>query len=353
MKIALINDTHAGARSDSLAFNEYFFRFWNNVFFPYLKEHNITHVVHLGDLVDRRKYVNYVILNHWRKHFMQRFADENITVDLIVGNHDVPYRNTNSINALDELFGSYPNITVYSEPCEKVYDGLPVLLLPWINIENQQKAISLINETKCETVFGHLEISGFEMDKGNVCHDGLNRDVFQKFDMVISGHFHHKSTDGRIWYLGTQYQITWSDFNDPKGFHVFDTDTRDLTFIKNPYEMFNRIVYDDKQENFDYKKIDLKPYAGSYLKIVVLNKTNPYIFDKFIDEVYKANPLDITIVEDTTTLTERMESDIVEYEDTMTILSKYVDALHLDLDNTKLKKLLKELYLESANLEQI
>ena len=37
MKIALLNDTHFGARNDSNIFDEYFYKFYDNIFFPYLK----------------------------------------------------------------------------------------------------------------------------------------------------------------------------------------------------------------------------------------------------------------------------------------------------------------------------
>jgi len=354
MRIAIINDTHMGARNDSLVFNTYFFKFWDDVFFPYIKKHNITNVLHLGDMVDRRKFVNYVILNHWRKNFTERLKKENISFDMLVGNHDVPYRNTNDVNALDELFGSYDNIRIFSKPCEMIYDNLPVVFLPWINSENIEDSLKLIKQTKNQIVFGHLEISGFEMDRGSVCLDGMSKNMFEKFDMVISGHFHHKSTDGQIHYLGTQYEITWSDYADQKGFHVFDTDTRELIFVKNPYSMFHKIVYDDKQENFDYTKIDISKVENSYIKIVVLNKTNPYIFDRFMEKVYKKNPIDISIVESVNDLTfGDIDDNIDEAQDTVTILNTYVDNMEMDMNKDRLKNLLRELYIESVNLEQV
>lgn len=353
MKIALINDTHMGARNDSLAFDSYFFKFWNDVFFPCLKLWGIKHVVHLGDMVDRRKFINFVILNRWRKNFFERLEKEKISLDVLVGNHDVFYRNTNEVNALHELFDSYPNIRIFTDPTEMEYDGLNVALLPWINSENVEKSLKLIKDTKAQIAFGHLEISGFEMDRGNLCYDGMSKNVFDKFDMVLSGHFHHKSTDGRISYLGTQYELTWSDYGDAKGFHVFDTDTRELEFVKNPHSMFQKIIYDDKPEDFDMAKIDISQCEGSYVKIVVLNKTNPYIFDRFMDKLYKTNPLDISIAETMADLA-LDDADIVdEAQDTMTILNSYVDSLNIDIDNDRLKKLLRTLYVESVNLEQV
>jgi DNA repair exonuclease SbcCD nuclease subunit len=354
MRIAIINDTHMGARNDSLAFNAYFFKFWDDVFFPYLKENNITNVLHLGDMVDRRKFVNYVILNHWRKNFIERLKNQNISFDMLVGNHDVPYKNTNDVNALDELFGSYDNIRIFSDPCEIKYDDLTVAFLPWVNSENVDKTLNLIKKTKSQIAFGHLEISGFEMDRGAVCLDGMPKNIFDKFDMVISGHFHHKSTDGRIHYLGTQYEITWADYADQKGFHIFDTDTRELTFVENPYSMFHKITYDDKQENFDFSKINIDSAENSYVKIVVLNKTNPYIFDRFMEKIYNKNPIDISIVESINDLTSDDTNDTIdEAQDTVTILNTYVDNMEMDMNKDRLKKLLRELYIESVNLEQV
>ena len=161
MRIALINDTHAGARGDSLLFNEFFFKFWEGTFFPYLKENNITQIVHLGDVVDRRKFINYVILNSWRKRFFDVLERENIKMDVIVGNHDVTYKNTNEINAMHELFDRYDNINVYIDPVERTYDGLPITLVPWINSTNYENSLQFLRDTKSEIVFGHFEISDF------------------------------------------------------------------------------------------------------------------------------------------------------------------------------------------------
>ena len=354
MKIALINDTHAGARGDSLLFNEFFFKFWENTFFPYLKEHGITHIIHLGDVVDRRKFINYVILNQWRKRFFDVLLREGITMDVIVGNHDVTYKNTNEINAMHELFDHYDNIKVYTEPQENVYDGLKVQLMPWINSSNYDQSLEALRVTTAEIVMGHFEIAGFEMDKGNIAHEGLDRKTFNRFDMVLSGHFHHKSTDGTITYLGNQYEITWIDYGDQRGFHIFDTDKRDLTFVANPYKMFHKIIYDDSQQDFAFwNAYDFDQYANTFVKVIVVNKQNAYMFDTVMDNLHKAGVADVAVVEDfTDTIID--DGDLVDQaEDTMTILSKYIDGLATNVDSTKLKGLMRELYVESLNVEII
>ena len=353
MKIALINDTHAGARGDNPLFNEYFFKFWEGTFFPYLKENNIKHICHLGDVVDRRKFINFVTLNSWRKRFFDVLEREGITMDVIVGNHDVTYKNTNEINAMNELFDRYTNINVYTEPKQIQYDGLNVALVPWINSGNYEQTLEFLQNTNSEVCFGHFEIDGFEMDRGNICHTGLDKKLFDRFDLVLSGHFHHKSTDGNIYYLGNQYQITWADWGDERGFHVFDTETREITFVKNPHDMFHKITYDDTTRDFEFwNKIDFDFWKDCYVKIVVLNKQNPYLFDNVIDKLYKAGAADIAVVEDFSYNSVELDEDMVnQAEDTMTILNKYIDGLTLNVEPVKLKNIMKELYVESLNVD--
>jgi DNA repair exonuclease SbcCD nuclease subunit len=352
MKIALINDTHAGARGDNPIFNEFFFKFWENTFFPYLKEHNIKHICHLGDVVDRRKFINFVTLNSWRKRFFDRLLEEGITMDVIVGNHDVFYRNTNEINAMNELFTGYSNIKILVEAEELQYDSLKVAMVPWINSGNYETTMEFLKNTSAEVVFGHLEIAGFEMDRGNICHTGLDKKVFDRFDSVLSGHFHHKSTDGVITYLGNQYEMTWADHGDERGFHVFDTETRELEFVRNPFHMFYKISYDDTVQDFEYwKKYDYSKMKDCYVKIIAVNKQNPYLFDTVVENLYKIGVADIAIVEDFTE--ENIEDDemVNQAEDTMTILSKYIDGLTLNVNSDKLKNLMRELYVEALNTE--
>jgi DNA repair exonuclease SbcCD nuclease subunit len=353
MKISIISDTHAGARGDNPLFNEYFFKFWENTFFPYLKENNITQICHLGDVVDRRKFINFVTLSSWRHRFFDVLKREDISMDVIVGNHDVTYKNTNEINAMHELFDHYDNINVLIEPRDVIYDGLSVAMVPWINASNYEQSLEFLKTTKSEVVFGHFEIAGFEMDRGNICHTGMNKNTFDRFDMVLSGHFHHKSTNDNISYLGNQYEITWADYNDQRGFHVFDTETRELTFIPNPYKMFHRISYDDTIQDFEFwKEYDYNELKDSYLKVVVVNKQNPYLFDNVIDNLYRASVADIAIVEDFTDTSLEVDEDIInQAEDTITILNTYIDSLTLNVEPVKLKNIMRELYVESLNID--
>jgi len=354
MKIALINDSHYGARGENPHINEYFHRFYENIFFPYIKEHNITTVVHLGDVVDRRKFINFQIWNSWRTRVFDRLRREGITVHMLTGNHDTYFRNTNDVNALDELLGGYTNITIYKETCDVTFDGLTVTMVPWINSDNLERTMDHLNRTASQVIFGHLEIAGFEMDRGNVCQTGLTRQVFDKFDMVLSGHFHHKSSDGTIYYLGNQVEITWADYGDKRGFHIFDTDTRELTFVENPDHLFYRLTYDDSIQNFEYwKHQDFASYANSYVKMVVTRKQNPYLFDTVMDQLYRVTPIDVTVVEDYTETAIETSGVVDQAEDTITIIQKCVDTMKLEdhVQPAALKQLLQELYVEALSTE--
>ena len=351
MKVALITDTHFGARNDNQNFNEYFFQFYENQFFPYLKEHNITDVVHLGDVMDRRKYVSYRIAKDFRERFIDKF--EGINFHMLVGNHDTFYRNTNEVNSLQELVdGRHKNITVYEKSTEVEFDGCKILFVPWINTENMSHTMKMLQTSDAQICMGHLELNGFEMQRGLFMDHGWDKQEFKRFDMVMSGHYHHKSDDGQIFYLGTPYEIYWNDWNDPKGFHVFDTEKRELERIVNPHTIYSKIYYDDTVSIFDDNH-DMSAYKNKYVKLVVVNKKDLYQFDKFVDRLLQADCHEVKIIEDFSELdASNVSDDIVENtEDTMTLLERYIDDLPINLSKDRLKNTTRELYIEAQDLE--
>ena len=349
MKLAIIGDLHWGARNDNQEFLDYFQRFFDNIFFPELKKRGVTRILQVGDFMDRRKFVSYVTLNHIRK----RIFSEGFEWDIIVGNHDTPYKNTNEINSLSELFSENHNIRFFADPTETEYDGLPVLLLPWINASNHSTSMKMIHETKAQIAFGHLEINGFEMYRGMACEHGLEVVNFDKFDLVGSGHFHRKSHSGGIYYFGTPYEITWSDYGEEKGFYIFDTETRDLEFIENPYHIFHKVWYDDEGKTLDdFLSKDISHLNRSYVKVIVKNKNNPYWFDLFMNKIYSSAPLDVSIVDDHYNITELSEEDLAsEAEDTMTILSRYIEEMDSSVNKKSLYNIMNSLYNEALTLE--
>ena len=352
MKIAIINDTHFGARNDNANFNEYFYQFYEGVFFPYLAQNNIKTCIHLGDLMDRRKFVSYKTAKDFRERFILPFDTLDIDLHIMIGNHDTFYKNTNDVNSVQELLGGrYKNIKIYPEAQEVVFDGTKILFLPWINNQNTIYTEGMIDETDAQICMGHLEIAGFQMMKGMKNEHGLSKDMFKKFDTVFSGHFHHKSDDGQIYYLGAPYEIYWNDCDDKKGFHILDTETRELERIVNPFTIHKKIYYDDTQNN--YNEYNFKDCRDKFIKLIVVNKKDLFQFDQFVDKLLRADSHDVKIIEDYSDLgANTVSDDIVENtEDTMTLLSKYIRELDTSLDKDRLINYQRQLYTEAQDLE--
>jgi predicted phosphodiesterase len=348
MKIALLNDTHFGARNDNPAFVKYFNRFYDEIFFPYIIQHDIKTLIHLGDVVDRRKFINFNTAHNFQENFWKRLWNLKIDTHIILGNHDTYYKNTNKVNFthLIKTFDGENEPWIYDKPATVNFDGLDILLLPWICPETEEESIFEIDNSHAEVAMGHLEIKGFEMHKGHFQEVGLEMNQFKRFDKVLSGHYHRKSDNGTIYYLGTQYEITWSDYQCPKGFHIFDTDTRELTRIPNPLTMFEKIIYNDTKQS--YANMDITDYKDKHLKVIVEEKTDPNQFGEFIDRLHnEINTHEVNVVEDSYNINATADSTILDQgEDTLTFLQNYINSLDTELDKAKINSIMKEYYQE-------
>lgn len=347
MKIALLNDTHFGCRNDSPAFIEFQNKFYNDLFFPYLQKENITTLIHLGDVVDRRKFINHNTADNFKRVFWNKLDELGIDTHVIIGNHDTYYKNTNVVNALQNLELN-KKCKVYLTAETVTFDNLPILFIPWICDDNQQESISTIENSQSTIAMGHLEIKGFEMHNGHMNEHGLEKSMFKRFEKVMSGHFHKKSDDGHIYYLGTQYEMTWSDYNCQKGFHIFDTDTRELTRVENPNKIFKKIIYNDKDINYD--TYDITDYDRSFIKLYISNKTDNDMYERLMDRFYNhINIHAVDVIEDPTDIGASVREDILDQgEDTLTFLGNYIEQIETDVDKQKLKQFAKELYMEAS-----
>lgn len=350
MKLAILNDTHCGIRNSSDIFMEYQERFYTEVFFPYLLENDIKQILHLGDYYDNRKTVNFKALHHNRKIFLDKLREYGITMDIIPGNHDVYYKNTNDINSLKELLGHYMNeVNLVMDSTVLNYDGLEIALIPWINQQNEKEVLNFVNNCKAPILGGHLELSGFEMAKGMPCHNGMSPEHFERFEMVLTGHFHTKSQHGNIYYLGSQTEFFWNDCNDKKYFHILDTDTRELTPIHNPVTIYEKIYYDADKINLLQ---DLRYLDGKFVKVIVVNKGIPVEFEKFIDRIQNQKIHELKIVEDFKEFVgSNVNDEGISIEDTETLVYDYIDAVDTDLDKGRIKREISSLMIEAQSME--
>lgn len=345
MKVAIITDQHFGARKNSKLFHDYFLKFYNDVFFPYLEEHGITTVVDMGDTFDSRKGVDFSALAWAKNNYYDRLKDMGILVHTIVGNHTAYYKNTNDVNAVDLLLREYDNVPVYSEPTEISLDKLKVLLIPWINSENQEKSFGLIKKSNCKVAMGHLELNGFRAHRGHVMDHGHESDLYNKYERVFSGHYHTRSDNSKIFYLGNPYEMFWNDLEDPRGFTIFDTKTLEHFHVDNPYRIFYNIYYNDTP----HQLFDVSQYENKIVKVVVRKKTSTKDFEKFIDKLYEVGVSDLKIVENFV-LQESSEFEVFESEDTISILDRYIHESEINLDKSKIKDIMRDTYQQACEL---
>ena len=345
MKIAIITDQHLDGRKGSLAFWNYFQKFYDDVFFPTLEKEGIRTVFDLGDTFDNRKSMDFNTYHRVRENYFERLKD--YEVHMLLGNHCTYYKNTNRINSPELLLENYKNIKVYSEPKEILMGGKVFLMLPWINKENQEDVFRRLETSEADICCGHLELTGFEITPGMTMDHGMDPQLFHRFKRVWSGHYHHKSKKGNVQYLGNPYQMYWNDYKDRRGFHIYDTESDKLKFVANPYEIFDKIFYDDT--SVDYNKQDVSDYKDKFIKIIVEEKRDYQMFETLVDRLYNVGVHDVKIIENLLD-TESQDDIEVSTKDTLTLLNDYIDEVEMSVDKSDLKGLMRTLYIESCNV---
>ena len=346
MKFAILGDTHFGVRNDSINFHKYFEKFYSEVFIPYCKENDIRLVFQLGDLFDRRKFINFNSLSECKRYFFDALEDNNIQLITLLGNHDIYWKESLQVSSSGLILGEYQNILLIDEPFTYTIDRTTIDLIPWICKENEADVFKFIDGSKSDLCFGHFEIAGFPMYRGMTAEEGLSHDMFAKYERVLSGHYHTRSKAENIEYIGTPYEMTWQDAYDPRGFSVFDTQTRELHFVENPFTIHTKLTYDDSKEvEFPF---DLK---DKYVKVVVVHKSDLYKFDQYITKVYDLDPAEVKIIEDLSEFNEGKIDEQINLEDTMSILDNYIESVQTTEDKDLIKKVMKELYIEALNKE--
>jgi hypothetical protein len=289
--------------------------------------------------------MDFNTFNRVNENYFKRLKD--YKVHMILGNHCTYYKNTNKINSPELLLEQYKNINIYASPEEITLGSKKFLMMPWINQENKAECLKLIADSEADIMCGHLECDGFEVTPGMKFDGGFKVSEFKNFKRVWSGHFHHKSRHGNVQYLGNPYQMFWNDYKDTRGFHIYDTETDKLKFIKNPYEIFDKIFYDDA--SVDYNKQDVSSYKDKFIKLIVEEKRDYQMFETLVDRLYNVGAHDVKIVE-TLVDADNIEDADLETKDTMTLLNEYIDEVEIAVDKTELKSLMRTLYIESCNV---
>lgn len=349
MNIALITDLHFGCRGDSLLHLENQLEFYEKVFFPELEKNRVKTCLILGDVWDRRKYININTLHVFREKFFRKLKDLDVAVKVLYGNHDTSFRNTNSVNSLDFIGEAFDNIEIIDTPRVFDFDGLKIGMISWINSSNREESIEFIKTADCRILCGHFEINGFEMVKGHYCSGGFEAKDFSRFEEVFSGHFHITSTSDGISYLGNPNQNDWGDYGLKKGFWILDSETCERVHIQNPFNLYEKLQYDDE---VDVIKFDYTPYKGKIVRVYVASfeVTNKKKLSLFIDRL-GADAYSVEVMEQSTTGSVEDEDELIDMvgSDTSAMIDQYITSVGVSssFDASRLKGYFAEVYQEA------
>jgi DNA repair exonuclease SbcCD nuclease subunit len=338
-EVIFLGDTHFGLRNSNTDHHEYMESFFKD-FFSYIDEHQIKYIVQLGDLFDVRKNINVWTINFFRKVFLDEITKRSLSLYVLLGNHDIYYRESLEVNSVREILHSYqqlnPDIlTIIDTPVDINIGGTDFLICPWVCKENEAEVFKAVSKSKSKYCVGHFEFNGFEMQKGQVITTRHSHTDYKKFKLVISGHYHHKSKKDNVLYAGTPYQITWMDYNDDKGFWIFSDG--DMSFIKNRHTIYNKVDYSDgflPEKNEVYKK---------YVHVTLRERIEPKYLNHFIDSIQLMEPLDMKVKE---SFADSFSDEVIDAEikDTEEVLAEYVNTASIDVDKQKMVSIMQELY---------
>ena len=339
MKVLIISDTHYGVRGDNVAFYDYQKKFMDNVFFRFIKEQKPDAIIHLGDLVDNRRVVNYRTHDRLMDDYLKPMAELDIEHHWLVGNHDSFYKNTLKTNAVDKFTLSG---TVHSEAKEINIKGVRCLFVPWICQDNEAETMKLVKSSSAQFCFGHLEIDGFEVRRGSIHKGGSNRSHFAGMDTVFSGHFHNRSHGNNIRYIGSAFQFDWSDYGEYKGMALLETETSRVSYFRNPYNMFNVLNYDEN----DSSEPSLKNLENTYVRLVVKSVKSKSKLDDFISQINDCGPVDLKVIDHTDYNKIVLPDQEVLVDEVKTVCHNYIDALDIPIKNN-IQEMFDNLYRKS------
>ena len=270
MKIIYITDTHLGIYNDS----DEWLEIVKDIFIEVkqiCKEENITTLIHGGDFFHNTRSINKKTLDY--ANYIVNDILHDINILTIIGNHDIFYKNKLKPNSL-QLFEKTPNVKIIEKPT-KFND---TYLIPWNNP---------IPKDQTKYCFGHFAINGFHMNDSFICNRGINISEFKNFEKVYSGHFHKKSTNKNITYLGSPYQQTFADENNERGFYIWNDG--ELIFIENNNSpKFHKINVDD----IDSRKNDIN---GNIIKLVYNSNYNTNETLKINEKIINMKPFQLSI----------------------------------------------------------
>lgn len=350
MKIILLADLHIGAKQGAQVMIDHQKKFFDFMF-DYIDKNNIDTIIQLGDANDGRKYANYKVINFAYECLYDVLESRKITYHTLIGNHDVFYKETLDITSSNLLLRNYKYIHVHDQPTTLCFDNVTFDIIPWICNDNQQQCLDYIANSTSDYCCGHFAINQFPVFGSVLYQEGHDRALFKHYKQVFSGHFHTRSHQANISYIGTPYQLTWSDANTSNGFVVFDTQTLTWEYIDNPDRYYYYVTYDDSNPT-NTTNVDLLNLENSYVKLIVNSKSKPFLFNNFINRIFGKHPADVKIIDQQ--LIDLSNKTIVKQDgqvkQTIDLITDYINNSEVT-DKQQLITLMQSLYNEALTMQ--
>ncbi len=345
-KVIFLGDLHFGVRNGNPIYFDYFEKFFKTLF-EYIDKNSVDTIVQLGDMFDKRKSIDFLSLHHAQQKFLFPCQERGIKLYVISGNHDCYYKSTNNVNSVQLLKTS--NMVVFDkEPGTDSINGVDFDFFPWINDENSTASLDYIKKSKSKFAVGHFEFANFRLHKHQIADAGMDHTVCSKYALVFSGHYHTISRKDNVLYTGTPYELDWDDWNDKKGFWVFDTSTNDIEFIRNEVVLYEKLDYDE--DNL----LDVSHLKDKFVKLIIKNKRSQYKFDSYFQALMSCKPYDVQIIDDEISKSVQRSMDSkVEFATTPDMVNFVVDNMETVLDKTILKKMIADIFIEATELAKL
>lgn len=344
-KIAILGDAHFGARGSNRTTEHWQRLFYENVFWPTIEGQGIETVIQTGDYFDNRKSIDLQTLAFQNEVFVSRARDHGVNVLGLVGNHDIPLRNSLAMSSPVQLLNENEHIDFCDEIKEYEFDGRVITLMPWICKENFEVSQERIRQGG-DIIIGHFEISGFVMHPGAISKEGIQMSDFKGWNRVLSGHYHTQSQNGNVQYVGTPYQMSWSDATTKHGFWILDTNEDTMTFVENPYRYFYRFNWNDGCEFPDAS------LEQAYVKVNVQKKTDFESFEKFVDRINFHQPFDVKIIESFEEYNAENVSDLITVQTTEELIEEYISEVASETTKENVTNTMLSIYQDALRNEE-
>lgn len=357
-RVLIFGDVHFGVKNDAPQFLNYQKRIATEKIFPYIEKNRerISRIVFLGDIFDRRKYLN-ILTAKYVKDFFDELNKFNIRIDIILGNHDTYFKNTNDVNSVSLFLSSFSNVVIHENL--PVQDG-PFLFVPWITPENEEKTLKMIKQSDAEIVFGHFEIKDALLVGNQRAEAGFDPSFFSDFEAVISGHFHKRQLIENICYTGCLWELCRDDMTEVKGFFelIMENDKfKDINFIPltDTHKIFTTVRYRQNRSIDALLPDSLKPkIENTFVKVVVKSNDNQIHWDLFLKKLNSFNPHDISIfMEEEESEEENIEAIQAENDDILDVVDLYLKStVESEEKRSVIFTFFKELYEKTVKEEE-